>query len=165
MWLNYNIEGQLNAKMAAGAMTSDINRLILGAKNDVKNADLQKEFDGLIDDESVFVELTIESIKQAFLKLYNEQEAKISSMASQDDHFKEYSLDEEEINIESGIKSEKNDFSEIDVDKLIADSYNVDKTDEEKVESIMGDLKEILKMYGHIFIGIGQQIERSKKRR
>ena len=125
----------------------ELNVIIDGAKRDIANVGFSDRIDGLVEDEAVFVELTINSLQKSFEKALE----------------KMIPVHEEDIQVPdiSEIDDVEEDW-EINTEELIAESYNVGKTDEEKSQAIMDDLKEVFKMYAYLFISIGQQLEVEK---
>lgn len=134
----------MNHAESARNVLKDLNVLIERSKKDIATVGFSDRIDGMVEDESVFVELTIDSLKKSFEKaLGNLTEKENEPEVPQVEDF----FEEPEINIE----------------ELIAESYNIGKTDEEKSQAIMTDLKEVFKMYAYLFIAIGQQLEIEKK--
>lgn len=134
----------MNHAESARTVLKDLNVLIERSKKDIAAVGFSDRIDGMVEDESVFVELTIDSLKKSFEKaLGNLTEKENEPEVPQVEDF----FEEPEINIE----------------ELIAESYNIGKTDEEKSQAIMTDLKEVFKMYAYLFIAIGQQLEIEKK--
>ena len=127
----------------ARSVFKDLNLLIERSKKDIASVGFTKRIEGMVDDESVFVELTIDSLKRSF------ENALENMIPKGEEEFKVPEISE----IEEG---------EINIEELIADSYNVGKSDEEKSEAIITDLKEVFKMYAYLFIAIGQQLEIEK---
>lgn len=122
----------------------ELNVIIDGARNDITKVGFSEKINELVNDEAVFVELTIDSLKRSFEKA-------LENMVEKDEE--EFKIPEFEDLVED---------SEINIDDLVAESYNVGKTDEEKSEAIINDLKEVFKMYAYLFIAIGQQLEAEK---
>lgn len=122
----------------------DLNVIIERSKKDIASVGFTDRIDGMVEDESVFVELTIASLKRSF------EDALENMIPKGEEEFKVPEIEEDE------------ELGEINIEELIADSYNVGKSDEEKSQAIMTDLKEVFKMYAYLFIAIGQQLEIEK---
>lgn len=136
----------MNYAESARTVLKDLNILVERSKKDITTVGFSDRIDGMVEDESVFVELTIDSLKKSFEKALEnirngEDVPKIPEISEIEDSFEE---------------------PEINIDELIAESYNIGKTDEEKSQAIMTDLKEVFKMYAYLFIAIGQQLEIEK---
>lgn len=133
----------MNYAESARTVLKDLNILVERSKKDIATVGFSDRIDGMVEDESVFVELTIDSLKKSFEKaLENIRNGEdVPEIPEIEDSFEE---------------------PEINIDELIAESYNIGKTDEEKSQAIMTDLKEVFKMYAYLFIAIGQQLEIEK---
>lgn len=131
----------------ARSVFKDLNILIERSRADIASVGFTERIEGMVDDESVFVEMTIDSLKRSF------ENALENMIPKGEEEFKVPEISEIEDVEEEG---------EINIEELIADSYNVGKSDEEKSEAIITDLKEVFKMYAYLFIAIGQQLEIEK---
>lgn len=128
----------------ARSVFKDLNILIERSRADIASVGFTERIEGMVDDESVFVEMTIDSLKRSF------ENALENMIPKGEEEFKVPEIEEEE------------EVGEINIEELIAESYNVGKSDEEKSQAIMTDLKEVFKMYAYLFIAIGQQLEIEK---
>lgn len=129
---------------SARTVLKDLNILIEQSKRDIASVGFTDSIEGMVEDESVFVELTIDSLKRSF------ENALENMVPKSEEEFKVPEIEEE------------GEVGEINIEELIAESYNVGKSDEEKSQAIMTDLKEVFKMYAYLFIAIGQQLEIEK---
>lgn len=129
---------------SARTVLKDLNILIERSKRDIASVGFTDRIEGMVEDESVFVELTIDSLKRSF------ENALENMVPKSEEEFKVPEIEEE------------GEVGEINIEELIAESYNVGKSDEEKSQAIMTDLKEVFKMYAYLFIAIGQQLEIEK---
>lgn len=127
----------------ARSVFKDLNILIERSRADIASVGFTKRIEGMVEDESVFVEMTIDSLKRSF-------ENALENMIPKEEEFKVPEIEDVE------------EDWEINTEELIADSYNVGKSDEEKSQAIMTDLKDVFKMYAYLFIAIGQQLEIEK---
>lgn len=128
----------------ARSVFKDLNILIERSRADIASVGFTERIEGMVEDESVFVEMTIDSLKRSFENALENMIPKV----------------EEEFKVPE-IEDVEEDW-EINTEELIADSYNVGKSDEEKSQAIMADLKDVFKMYAYLFIAIGQQLEIEK---
>lgn len=138
-----------------GKLENTINK----AKELARTMQFEDHVNGAIDDLNTILSLAMEALTDSFTEHLKKVEPKNEPGNLEfSDHFEEPTL---ESTIFSEEKSEEPD--EISVDDLIGASYSFGKTDEEKADEFVTDLKATVSHYAWLFVAIGMTMEAENK--